>query len=81
MVVTVKLFASLRQLADADEYRITVAPGASALEVKRLLAARYPALGRLLPYARLARNLEYQSWDVPVQEGDELAVIPPVSGG
>ena len=81
MVVTVKFFASLRQLADADECRVTVAPGASALEAKRLLEDRYPGLGRLLPYARLAVNLEYQPWEVLVQDGDELALIPPVSGG
>ena len=81
MVVTVKFFASLRELAGADACRLALAPGACALEAKRLLEDRYPGLGRLLPYARLAVNLEYQPWEVLVQDGDELALIPPVSGG
>ena len=81
MVITVKFFASLRVLAKADACRLTLVPGACALEVKRLLEERYPGFGRLLPYARLAVNLEYRPWDAPVQDGDELALIPPVSGG
>ena len=81
MVVTVKFFASLRELAGIDECRMTLAPGASAAETKRLLAAQYPGLERFFSSTRLALNWEYQPWDVPVQEGDELALIPPVSGG
>ena len=81
MVVTVKFFSSLRELASADECRVALPAGARALEAKRLLEERYPGLARLLPYARLALNLEYRSWDALVQDGDELALIPPVSGG
>lgn len=81
MVITVKFFASLRELVNADECRLALSPGACALEAKRLLEDRYPGLGPLLPYARLAVNLEYQPWEVPVRDGDELALIPPVSGG
>jgi molybdopterin converting factor small subunit len=81
MVITVKFFASLRELANADECRLTLSPGACALEARRLLEDRYPGLGPLLSCARPALNLEYRSWDALVQDGDELALIPPVSGG
>ena len=81
MVVTVKFFAALRELAGIEECRMTLAPSARAMDAQRMLALRYPELELLLPSTRLALNLEYQPWDVPMQEGDELALIPPVSGG
>lgn len=81
MVVTVKFFASLREIADTGTCQLTLAPGSTAVEIKPLLTAHYPGLDAWLPVTRLAVNLEYQSWDSPVHEGDELALIPPVSGG
>ena len=79
--VTVRLFAWLRDAAQRAECRLQLASGASGLDVKAELLARWPGLREALEPARLAVNCEYQSWDVRLTDGDELAVIPPVSGG
>jgi len=46
-----------------------------------LLAEHYPALAQLRPTIRLARNGEFLRNDETVRPGDEIALIPPVSGG
>jgi molybdopterin converting factor small subunit len=45
------------------------------------LASQYPALEWLRRATKPAVNLEYTTWDHPLQDGDEVAFIPPVSGG
>jgi len=81
MVVTMRLYAMLRELAGADGCALSLAEGASGRQAADALAARFPRLAPLLPYARLAVNLEYQPWDALIRDGDELSVVPPVSGG
>ena len=81
MLVTVRLFAVLRDVAGSEECTIALAPGAQALEAKAVLLERYPRLQGLLASTRVARNAEYQPWDVELADGDELCIIPPVSGG
>ena len=50
-------------------------------ELRGALAARHPALARVLPRCRLAVNQEFAEDGDPVPDGAEVAVIPPVSGG
>jgi molybdopterin synthase catalytic subunit len=82
MVVTVRLFAMLRERAGQDEVEVELAEGATVREAIDAVAAR-PGLGDLI--ARMpvvmAVNREYADDDDPLAEGDELALIPPVSGG
>ena len=81
MMVRVRLFASLRDAAECDECSLTLAPGARGVEVRQAVAARYPRMRELLETTRMARNLEYASWNCPLADGDEVSLIPPVSGG
>lgn len=81
MIVTVRFFASLRDAAGAEACTVALASGARGSEVHAALIERYPRLRDLLASTRLARNEAYQPWDVPLQDGDELCLIPPVSGG
>jgi len=81
MDVRVQFFAMLRDAAGADECWLALAPGASGMEAKTTLVARYPRLEGLINYVRLAVNQEYQPWETPLHDGDELGLIPPVSGG
>lgn len=81
MLVTVKLFAWLQDAAETDVCRVTLEPGARGADAKAAVAARYPRLRGLLDPTRLARNLDYQPWNCPLLDGDELCFIPPVSGG
>jgi molybdopterin converting factor small subunit len=55
--------------------------GATGRELIRALAERNPAIGPLLDVSRLAVNAEYVQIDAALHDGDEVAVIPPVSGG
>lgn len=81
ITVRVKFFAMLRDAAAAEECWLSLEPSARGLDAKTMLVGRYPGLRGLLDYARLALNLEYQPWETPLHDGDELSLIPPVSGG
>lgn len=78
MVVRIRLFAQLRERAGARELSLELPEGA---RVRDALAD--PAVARLadgLPLV-MAVNREYAGDDAPLAAGDELALIPPVSGG
>ena len=81
MRVTVRVFARLRDITGAAELARDIDPGATIGSVWRQLAAEYPALG---PYERSissAVNADYARMDTPLADGDEIAFLPPVSGG
>ena len=81
MRVTVRLFARLRDIAGRGELSCEIAPGATIGTVWRQLASEYPALE---PYERSissAVNADYVRLDDLVRDGDEIAFLPPVSGG
>ena len=81
MRVTVRLFARLREIAGAAELARDIAPGATIGSVWRQLAGEFPALG---PYERSissALNADYARMDAELHDGDEVAFLPPVSGG
>ena len=71
----------LRDAAGTEECQLALELGARGVEAKTTLVARYPHLDGLINYARLAVNQEYQPWEAPLSDGDELGLIPPVSGG
>ena len=81
MRVQVRLFARARDLAGADVLSVEVPEGANAGELRRALAARYPALAGLLERSALAVNEEFATETTPVRADSEVAVLPPVSGG
>jgi len=79
--VTVRLFARLRDIAGASEFARDIVPGATIGSVWRQLAGEYPEFG---PYERSissAVNADYARMDHVLREGDEVAFLPPVSGG
>ena len=80
MRVTVRTFAILRELAE-DRTAITLQGGARLEDAWHALAARFPALHPHRPFVRAAHNGAYTEWDVPLADGDEVAFLPPVSGG
>jgi molybdopterin synthase catalytic subunit len=82
MTVTVRLFAILRERAGRDSVEIELPEGATVRDAFERLAAA-PGLGELVERMplRMAVNREYASDDTAIALGDELAVIPPISGG
>jgi molybdopterin synthase catalytic subunit len=79
-LVTVKLFAAA---ADAVGKRLIEGDWAGLTPAQLLehLQAEYPGLARLVPVLAIAVNREYANTDRPLADGDEVALIPPVSGG
>jgi molybdopterin converting factor subunit 1 len=81
MRVTVRLFARLRDIAGAAELSRDIAPGATIQNVWRDLAGEYPELGQYERSISSAVNADYARMDQVLREGDEVAFLPPVSGG
>jgi len=77
----VLLFARLSQLAGVRETEVEVGEGLTAGDVYRALAERFPAIAGLQGSLLYAVNAEYVAPEAPVRPGDEIALIPPVSGG
>lgn len=81
MRVTVRLFARLRDIAGSAEVQRQLGPAATAENVWRELVAEFPELDAYTRVISVARNLEYVPWSTPLADGDEVAFLPPVSGG
>lgn len=81
MRVTVRLFARLRDLAGSGELVRDVVPPATVQTIWRDLVAEMPGLGAYEKTMSVAVNADYARMSAPVNEGDEVAFLPPVSGG
>jgi molybdopterin converting factor subunit 1 len=81
VTVHVKLFAMLRERAGVAECRLDLGDGATVAQAMEQLLARLPALRDHVGRCAYAVNRSYARPDTPLSDGDELALIPPVSGG
>src|SRR3970282_369974 len=81
MKAKVRLFARLADLAGTRETELELGEGLSVAEAFEVLCRRFPEMGDLAGSLMFAVNAEYVSPEHPLREGDELALIPPVSGG
>ena len=81
MIVRVRLFARQRELAGTSRLVLELPDGATIDAAWSALAARFPDLASARPYVRFARNGVYADAADALADGDELACIPPVSGG
>jgi molybdopterin synthase catalytic subunit len=79
-MIKARLFARLREQADTS-CELVELPVGTVADVYRQLLSRHPAMERDTTLIRAARNEEFVSWDDAVHDGDEVAFIPPVSGG
>jgi len=81
MTVTVKLFAILRERAGLSELHLELPAGATITTARDMLGKRIPAINEYLDRVPWAVNRSYAPVETELHDGDELAVIPPVSGG
>jgi molybdopterin converting factor subunit 1 len=81
MKITLRLFSVARELAGFREQTMEVPTGSCAGHVIDILQTRNPKFADWRQAIRVAVNQEYVSSDHPLHDGDEVAVIPPVSGG
>ena len=80
MEIEALLFASYREKAGAGRLTLDLSDGATVGDMARAMRAKFPGL----PEAErivVAVNNEYQEHDFVLSDGDEVALIPPVSGG
>jgi MoaE-MoaD fusion protein len=80
MQVRVRTFAILRELS-TDRAVVELPPSASLADAWAAMAERYPAIAAHRSFVRPARAGAYAEWDTPLADGDEVAFLPPVSGG
>ena len=81
VTVTALLFARLREQAGGDRFRLELPGGATVADAYAELRRLHPGLEARREIVRPAVNQEFAAWDQPLAESDEVAFIPPVSGG
>lgn len=81
MTVTVLLFAAARDLTGADSLAVELPSGATVADLRAELTRRVPVLGRLLGKSAVAVNQDFADETRMLAATDEVAIIPPVSGG
>ena len=81
MHVKVRLFARLRDLVGAGELERDVPAGATVRTVWDTLVREYPAIAPYADSMSCAVNVDYARMTTAVSDGDEVAFLPPVSGG
>jgi MoaE-MoaD fusion protein len=79
--VRIRLFAIQRELARTRELNVELQPGATVEEAWAALVAAHPVLAPGRASVRFAVNGEYAPANTELADGDEVAMIPPVSGG
>ena len=81
MRIRLKMFAMLREKAGVDQIDLELPAPATVAMAIEAAARRLPAIAPLIPRAAAAVNLFYAANDQLLSDGDELALIPAVSGG
>jgi molybdopterin converting factor subunit 1 len=81
IAVKARLFARLRELAGLESESLELPSGSTVSDVYDALRKAHPALEADRNAVRAALNQEFADWDAIVSDGDEVAFIPPVSGG
>ena len=79
--MTIRLFARLKDIAGTGELVREASPGATARTVWDTLVSEFAELADYAGSVSVAVNEEYSRMDAPVGAGDEVAFLPPVSGG
>jgi len=79
--VSVRLFAGLHDLVGRREVELELVDGATVADLREQLASQYPAVAPLMSALVCAVNEEYVPNERRLSPGDEVALIPPVSGG
>lgn len=77
--VRVRLFAAFREAAGTDRLEVPVEAGARVRDLLATLKERFPTVP--LERGLVAVNRDYVGQDLALRDGDEVAFIPPVSGG
>lgn len=81
MNIRLKFFASAREIVGTKDLDMDIEKGSKAKDVLDRLKEKYPGLKKLDGQLILAVNKQTGRADKMIEDGDEIAVLPPVSGG
>ncbi|MFH1006386.1 MAG: molybdopterin converting factor subunit 1 [Candidatus Latescibacterota bacterium] len=81
MTIRVTYFAQSRQATGNREEMVQIPEGATVAVLMGTLGERFPKLGAIRTMLKFAVNGEYAGSETVLSDGDEVALIPPVSGG
>ena len=81
MKVKLLLFASLKDIAGRRDLEMELDDGSTLQQVTEKLASLYPEIGRMQNSVRIAINQEFADENISLNNGDEIAFLPPMSGG
>ena len=81
MQITVKLFALMREKVGTDTIPLEVPAGVAVTQALATLVHQYPMLAPYMATIRLSLHMDFVDPTTTLAEGDELVLIPPVSGG
>jgi molybdopterin converting factor subunit 1 len=79
--VTVLFFGPLREILGRAQESMEVADGSSIEDLFQSIAIHNSQLQKFCSSLVASRNQEFASWKTPLSDGDEIAFLPPVSGG
>jgi len=79
--VKLLLFASLKDIAGRRDLEMKLDDGSTLRHVTEKLASLYPEIGRMQNSVRIAINQEFADENISLNNGDEIAFLPPMSGG
>jgi sulfur-carrier protein len=81
MRITLKLFAIYQEVYQTDQLLLDLPEPTTAAELLDRCIQDHPQLAPWRNLTKIGVNLEMVSLDTPLQDGDEVVLIPPVSGG
>ncbi|MEG4629755.1 MoaD/ThiS family protein [Microcoleus sp. AR_TQ3_B6] len=81
ITITLKLFAAFGEAYGVSELKLELPPDTPVSQVLESSIAQYPQLEQWRSRTRFGLNMEFVSPDTILQDGDEVVLIPPVSGG
>ena len=79
--VRVLFFGRLKEIVGQGEDSVELPDGAPIEALFSRYGARHPELARFRTSLVASRNQEFAAWNTPLHSGDEVAFLPPVSGG
>ena len=82
-MITVKYFANLKQMAGKDEDQFDIGTGTTLEQLSELIGQSVPQLGAMVREKKvmICVNYDMVPLDTVVRDGDEVALLPPFSGG
>ena len=81
ITITLKLFAIYQEALGVPEQTLALPAGITAGEVRDRLIKSHPTLAQWKDLTRFGINLQFVEASATLKDGDELVLIPPVSGG